>query len=316
MKIVLIEPLGVANEEVTKLSKTLIDLGHEFISYDNRVEKNETLIERAKDADVVILTNLPFRAEVIKKCTNLKMISVAFTGVDHVDMDTCKEKGIMVCNSSGYSTNAVAELAYGLMIGLYRYSLKCDKATRNGETKVGLIGLELCGKKLGVIGTGEIGEKVIEIGLAFGCEILAFSKTKKSVLEDKGVVYMSLEDVMKNSDIVSLHVPLNDVTKNLIGEKEISLMKKDAILINTARGPIVDSNALAKALVEGKIAGAGIDVYEMEPPIPADHPLLEAPNTLLAPHVAFATKEALVKRAIITFENIELWLKDTPQNVM
>ncbi len=316
MKIVLLEPLGITGEEVGQLSEFIREAGHEFISYENRVEDNESLINRSKDADIVILTNLPFKKGVIERCDNLKMISVAFTGVDHIDLEICRRKGIIVSNSAGYSTNAVAELAFGLMIGLYRRLLSCDKATRSEGTKAGLIGFELANKKLGVLGTGAIGEKVIEIGQAFGCEILAYSRTKKQELIDKGVVYLSLDEVIERSDIISLHLPLNESTKGLIGEKQIYKMKKEAVLINTARGPIVDNSSLAKALEEERIAGAGIDVFEMEPPIPSSHPLVNAKNTLLAPHVAFATRESLVKRAIITFENVKKWLNGTPQNVI
>ena len=135
-------------------------------------------------------------------------------------------------------------------------------------------------------------------------------------MEGLGIEYMSLEDVLKVSDIVSLHVPLNDKTKGLIGEKEIALMKKNAILLNTARGPVVDSEALAKALNEERIAGAGIDVFEMEPPVPADHPLMHAKHTVVTPHVAFASLEALFTRAQIVSANILKWEDGEPQNVI
>lgn len=316
MKIVLIEPLGVVQEKVDSLSRFIEDKGHEFVQYHDRSEETEILIERAKDADVVILTNLPFREPVLRECKNLKMISVAFTGVDHVDMDYCKNNDILVSNCAGYSTDAVAELAFGLMLGLYRHMVVCDRVTREAGTKAGLIGFELSGKKLGVIGTGAIGEKVVQIGMAFGCDILAYSRTEKEYLKEKGVKYMSLEEVMSKSDIVSLHVPLNGNTKGMIGRKHFDMMKSDAIFINTARGPIIDNTSLANSLKEGKIAGAGIDVFEVEPPIPSDHPLFDAPNTIVTPHVAFATKEALVKRAIICFDNIESWMEGQPQNVM
>ena len=316
MKIVLIEPLGIEKEKLEALSEGLKAGGHEFVSYDNRVEDTPSLIERAKDADIVILTNLPFKKEVLVACSKLKMISVAFTGVDHVDMDYCKENNILVSNAAGYSTNAVAELAIGLMVGLYRRILACDEHTRSEKTKAGLIGFELAEKTIGVIGTGAIGCKVMEIALAFGCEVVAYSRTQKQEWIDKGVKYMELNDLLKVSDIVTLHVPLTPASKHLIGKEQLEIMKKSALLINTARGPVVDSEALAKALEENRIAGAGIDVFEMEPPVPKDHVLLQAPNTILTPHVAFATKESLVKRAIITFDNVESWLKGEPKNVV
>ena len=316
MKIVLIEPLGVDQEVLVSLSAFLEEAGHEFVSYDNRVEDTPTLIERAKDADAVILTNLPFKKKVMEACTNLKMISVAFTGVDHVDVAYCKDNDILVSNAAGYSTNAVAELAIGLIIGVYRRLLACDDRTRSAQTKNGLIGFEMAGKRIGVIGTGAIGGKVMEIAMAFGCEVVAYSRSERQEWLDKGVKYLSLEALLKTSDIVSLHIPLTESSKGLIGEEELAMMKKSAILINTARGPVVDSAALAQALKEGKIAGAGIDVFEMEPPIPMDHVLMDAPNTILTPHVAFATKESLVKRAIITFDSVEAWLGGNPLNII
>lgn len=315
MKIVLIEPLGIDEAELKKLSNGLKESGHEFVSYDTRTEEAEELVQRGKDADIIILTNLPFKKEVIEKCTQLKMISVAFTGVDHVDIAYCNERQIIVSNAAGYSTNAVAELAIGLMIGLYRRLLECDKTTRASKTKQGLIGFEMAGKTIGVVGTGAIGSQVIDIGLAFGCKVIAYSRTKKEALEEKGVRYVELETLLKESDIVTLHLPLNASSKHLIGAKEIGLMKSSALLINTARGPIVDSVALASALNNDKIAGAGIDVFEIEPPINGDHPLLHSKNTLVTPHVAFATKESLVKRAIITFNNVEAFIHGDPVNV-
>jgi D-3-phosphoglycerate dehydrogenase len=316
MNIVLIEPLGIPDIEVEKLSQALKNEGHIFTTYKDRKEDSATLIERAKDADVVILTNLPFKGEVIKECSKLKMISVAFTGVDHVDMAECKARGIMVCNCAGYSTSAVAELAYGLIISLYRNLIKCDVATRAQKTKAGLIGNELSGKTLGVVGTGAIGEKVAKIGAAFDCNVIAYSRTKKPEVEALGVKYAELDKLLASSDIVTLHVPLNSETKNLINKEKLSMMKPSALLINTARGPVVDNQALTDALKEGKIAGAGIDVFDMEPPIPADYTLNSAPNTVFAPHVAFATEESLLKRAVIVFKNVEFWLAGTPQNII
>ena len=316
MNIVMIEPLGVSKEKIDELAKKVVSYGHEFVYYDTRTEDTEELIERAANADIVMLANLPFRKEVIENCPKLKMISVAFTGVDHVDMAVCREKGITVCNAAGYSTNAVAELVYGLAISVIRNIVPCDNATRTEKTKNGLVGTELFNKKFGIVGTGAIGLKVAEIAKAFGCEVLAYSRSQKSEAIEKGVKYVELDTLLRESDIVSLHVPLNESTKNLIDEKKIALLKSSAILINTARGPVVDNTALAKALNEGKIAGAGIDVFETEPPIASIHSLVHAKNTVLTPHVAFATNEALYIRAQIVFDNIDKWLQGTPQNLM
>lgn len=316
MKIVIIEPLGVKEDKLNNILDKLDGKNCEIVKYNDRKEDAETLIERAKDADVVILTNLPFRKEVIEQCKNLKMISVAFTGVDHVDTAFCKEQGITVCNAAGYSTNGVAELTFGLAISIFRDLKISDNIVRQNKGRGALLGRELNGKKFGIIGTGAIGMRVAEIAKAFGCEILAYSRSEKEEFLNLGAKYLSLDKLMAESDIVSLHLPLNEHTKGMIGKEEISKMKESSIFINTARGPIVDSEALAEALNSDKIAGAGIDVFEVEPPIPSDHPLLNAKNAILAPHIAFATEEALLIRADIVVENIVKWLDGNPQNLI
>lgn len=313
MKLTILEPLGVEKEKFLSMAKSVLKDKVEITYYDTRVEDTETLIERSKDADIVVLSNFQYRREVIEHCSNLKMICVAFTGVDHVDIEYCKERNITVCNCAGYSTVAVSDLVFGLLISIYRNIIACNDVTRKGGTKNGLVGFELEGKKFGVVGAGAIGMRVANIAKAFGCEVLAYSRTKKNI---DGVEFVDLETLLKECDIVSLHVPLNDATKALINKERIELMKENAVLINTARGPVVDSEALAEALKLGKIAGAGIDVFEMEPPVPVDHVLFGAPNLIVTPHVAFATKESMVKRAKIVFDNIDKYLDGTPQNVI
>lgn len=313
MKLVIIEPLGVEDEKLLSMAKHALPESLEIQYYDTRVTDTETLIERGKDADIIAVSNLPLNADVINGCKNLKMLAVAFTGIDHIAMDACRERGITVCNCSGYSNAAVADLVFGMIVALYRNMIACDQAVRNGGTKDGLVGFELEGKKFGVIGTGAIGLRVAAIAQAFGCEVYAYSRTKKDI---PGITYVNLDTLLSTCDIVSLHTPLNDSTRGLMGKAQFERMKPNAILINTSRGPVVDSQALADALNNGKIAGAGIDVFEGEPPIAKDHPLLNAKNTVITPHVAFATKEALVKRAVIVFDNIVKWLNGAPQNVM
>ena len=296
MKLSILEPLGVEKEKFLDMAEKVLGDRVEITYYDNRVEDSETLIERSKDAEIVVLSNFQYRKDVIEKCPNLKMICVAFTGVDHVDIDYCKDRGITVCNCAGYSTVAVADLVFGLLINIYRNIVECNIVTRKGGTKNGLVGFELEGKKFGVIGTGAIGMRVANIAKAFGCEVYAYSRTVK---EGKEIKYVDLNTLLSTCDVISLHVPLNENTKGLINEENIKLMKKNAILINTARGPVVDSKALSDALKNNIIAGAGIDVFEIEPPIPVDHVLFDAPNLIVTPHVAFATKESMVKRAEI-----------------
>ena len=313
MKLVIIEPLGVEDEKLLQMAKEALPESVEITYYNTRVADTDTLIERGKDADIIAVSNLPLNADVIRGCANLKMLAVAFTGVDHIAMDVCRERGITVCNCSGYSNAAVADLVFGMIVALYRNLPACGQAVRNGGTKDGLIGFELEGKKFGVVGTGAIGLKVAAVAQAFGCQVYAYSRTKKEI---PGITYVDLDILLAECDIVSLHTPLNDGTRGLINGERLAKMRPNAVLINTSRGPVVDSAALAEALNSGKIAGAGIDVFEGEPPIPADHPLLTAKNVIATPHIGFATKEALVKRAVIVFDNILKWMAGTPQNVM
>lgn len=313
MKLVIIEPLGVADEKLLAMAKDMLPADLEIQYYNTRVTDTETLIERGRDADIIAVSNLPMNADVINGCKNLKMLSVAFTGVDHIAMDTCKANGVLVSNCAGYSTVAVADLVFGMVIALYRNMVPCNEVVRKGGTKDGLVGFELEGKKFGVVGTGAIGLRVAEIAKAFGCEVYAYSRTVKEI---PGIHYVDMNTLLSTCDIVSVHTPLNANTKGLIGKEQLAVMKPSAVLINTSRGPVVDSEALAEALNSGRLAGAGIDVFEMEPPVPENHPLLNAKNVLATPHVAFATKEALEKRAVIVFDNIDKWVKGAPQNVM
>lgn len=312
MKIVLLEPLGIPDEVlVEKVREAAGD--NEVIYYNTRREDTETLIERSRDADAVVLSNFKFSREVMEKCPHLKYICVAFTGYDHVDMDYARERGIAVSNCAGYSTSAVADLVFGFVIDLYRNIIKCNDVVRNGGTKAGLIGPELEGKKFGIIGTGAIGSRVARIANAFGCKVYAYSRTRKNLPD---VTFTDLDTLMSTCDIISVHVPQNSETTGMISKEKIALMKNDAVLINTARGPIVDSIALAEALNNGKIAGAAVDVFETEPPIDPEHPLLNAKNCIATPHIAFASVQAMYKRADIVCENIRAYLEGNPVNLV
>lgn len=313
MKVAVIEPLGIDKADCDVLVSKLIGKRAELVFYDDVPTDQAEIIRRCKDMDAVILTNLPYPAEVIRACPKLKFISVAFTGVDHVAVDYCHKHDIAVANCAGYSTQAVAELAIGMAIHLLRRIKEGEQAVRSGKTRAGLLGGELCGRAFGIIGTGTIGLRTAQLARAFGCKIYAYSRTFKNC---EGIEYVSLPDLMKLSDIVSLHVPLNENTRGMIGEKLLRLMKPHAILINTARGPVVSSAALAQALRQGWLAAAGVDVFDCEPPLDADHILLKVPNLLVTPHIGFATEEALKERAAIALQNIASWLDGVPQNLV
>lgn len=279
---------------------------HDLIFYPDRKEDAATLVERSQGADIVVLSNIPYRKDVIEKCPALKKICVAFTGVDHIDLAYCAERGIEVKNCAGYSTVAVADLTFGLVLSLARNIPACDRACRDGKTKDGLVGFELAGKKFGIVGLGAIGSRVADIAHAFGCEVFAYTRTPKN---HPNVTLVDKETLFRTCDIVSLHTPLNDSTRGLVGEKELSWMKPTAYLINTARGGVVDTHALVDALRNHRIAGAGIDVFDMEPPIPSDYQLNKLPNVVVTPHVAFATKQAFEKRALIIADNLAGWTR-------
>lgn len=316
MKIVIVEGLGISDAEFNRISKSLADNGHELVLYTDGKLDDETLKERIKDADVIAIANTPLSADVIDAATNLKYISVAFTGYNHIDLDKCKEKGIKVSNAAGYSTDSVTEITFGLIISLLRNIVPLETIVRNGGTKAGYTQLDLKGKTLGIVGTGSIGGAVAEIGLAFGCKVIAHNRSEKPALINKGVVFKSLDEVLKESDIVTLHTPLTAETKHLINKEKLALMKPSAFIINTAVGPVIDNNALAEALCNGTIAGAGLDRVDMEPPVPADYPILSAPNVVLLPHIGYATQEAMVRRAEITFNNIVQWAKGEQENIV
>lgn len=305
MKIVLLESLGVSDSIMQKHSQRLKEMGHSFCSYEKNTDP-KVQAERCSDADVIMLANMPLDISVINEAKNLKFIDVAFTGVDHIPVEAAKEKGIMISNASGYATQAVAELCISFMIQLLRNIAKTEQRCRNGGTKDGLIGNLLCGKTVGIIGAGAIGKRVANICKVFGCRVLAYNRSK--VTDSSIDRQVSLEELLQQSDIVSLHCPLTSDTKGLISKERLEQMKKSALLINTARGGVVDQEALAEALREGKIAGAACDVFDAEPPLPKDHPLLNAPNTIVTPHIAFASVESLEQRAEIVFENLYSWL--------
>lgn len=313
MKIVVVEPLDVEKEQLLAMAASQLPADAELVLFEDRAKTDEELIQRAADAEVVVIANQKISDQVLEGWKNMKMLTVAFTGTDHVNVEWCHQKGIPVCNCAGYSTEAVADIVFAMTIDLLRNIVPCDTVVRQGGTKAGLVGCELAGKRFGVVGTGAIGSRVAKIADAFGCEVVAYSRTKKEGLP---VTYMSLEELMSTSDIVSLHVPVTPQTKGMINRQLLEMMKPTAYLINTARGPVVDTQALADVLQSGGIAGAGVDVFDTEPPIPAENPLLSAPHTVLTPHIAFASKEAFVKRAKIVFENIHRWLEGCPQNIV
>ena len=313
-KIVILESLAVSEQKMQELKRPFEAQGHVFCEYPKSTDP-ATLIEEAKDADVLIIANMPLRGEVIRACKNLKYIDVAFTGVDHVDLAAAKEMGVKLSNASGYSNEAVAELALGMALSLSRNMTAVESRCRAGGTKDGLVGYELKGKTVGIIGMGKIGRRSAELFHGIGCTILAHNRYAHH--DFPGYVQQtSLENLLRDSDIVLLHCPLNDSTRGMINKEKLAMMKPTAMLINVARGPVVVSRDLQEALNSGVIAAAGVDVFDVEPPLALDEPLLNCKNCLVTPHVAFASKESMELRADIVFDNLAAWMAGAQKNVI
>ena len=309
MKIVAVEPLGITAQKAAEIAADFAREGHEFLFYADRKEDKESLKERMRDADIILISNIPLDAEVLAASSRLKFIALAFTGMDHIDLEYCRTHDIRICNAAGYATRAVAELAVGLMIDVYRRITELDARTRRSGTRESFLGRELYGKTAGIVGTGAIGTQTARLLQAFGCKVVAYNRSEHEEIKAMGIPYLPLEELMRQSDIISLHLPLTAETRHLVSASMLALCKPTAVLINTARGNVVDMDALAASLQAGRLAGAGIDVFEKEPPLPAGHPLLDAPQVVLTPHVGYATREAFDIRIELELEHIWQYLR-------
>lgn len=313
-KIVIMESLGISAEELAARKAPFEAQGHVFVDYPKTTDPAK-LIEEAKDADAMIIANMPMPAEVLRKCDKLRFIDVAFTGVDHVGLDAAKEKNIAVSNASGYSNEAVSELVIGTTLSLARNLRSVEDRCREGKDKTGLVGWEIKGKTVGIIGLGKIGTRTAELFHAFGATVLAQSRTHHDGIAEY-IEQVTQEELLRRSDIVVLHCPLNDSTRGMINAEKLAMMKPTALLVNVARGPVVVEKDLAVALENGVIAGAAIDVFDKEPPLDTASPILHAPNCLVTPHVAFATQQSMSLRAEIVFDNLAKWMENHQINTI
>ncbi|QKE40568.1 MAG: D-2-hydroxyacid dehydrogenase [Ferrovum myxofaciens] len=292
---------------------------------DSYIEHDQTstaqVLERLHGAQVAITNKVPLRAETLRQLPDLKMIAVAATGYDVVDIPACQAQGIRVANIRNYAVHTVPEHAFALILALRRNLLAYRQDVENGVWQTSPqfcffdhpIG-DLFGSTLGIIGEGVLGQGTARIATGFGMKVLF---AKHDGPRHEGITYTPLEEILEQADILSLHCPLTTSTRNLIGEKELRRMKPTALLINTARGGLVDEAALIRALDEGWIGGAGFDVLTTEPPTQG-HPLLEVrrSNFILTPHVAWASDGAMQFLADQLIDNIEAWQRGTPQNLV
>lgn len=277
----------------------------------------EKMRDAARDADVLILNKTVVDSAFFDACPKLKCICLLATGYNNIDLAAAREHGVAVCNVPGYSTDAVSQLVFGFFLQLAVSLPQYEKSVRDGVwcasnryTYLSWSITELAGKTLGIVGYGEIGRRVARIGEAFGMKILVHTRT---VREDGLASFGTLEEVLQNADFLSLHCPLTEETKGMIGRRELAMMKPTAYLVNTSRGAVVDEQALADALNSGRLAGAGIDVLEAEP-MSVSCPYRTAKNCLVTPHIAWAAKEARARLLAEVAENIRAFQNGEKRN--
>ncbi|MBR6557672.1 MAG: D-2-hydroxyacid dehydrogenase [Clostridia bacterium] len=287
-------------------------VSHHLLKYDE-------LAENIKDADIVLCNKSLMNEGSIKNAEKLKYIGLFATGYNNIDTVYTRERGITVCNAGSYSTDAVAQHTFALMLSFFSRVSEYSNFVNNGgwkrsETFSPFICThnELYGKTLGIIGYGSIGKKVAAIASAFGMRVLCYTRT---VRNEPGAEFVSFETLLRESDVVSAHCPLNDKSLKMFGREQFKMMKKTAVFINTARGGVVDEAALREALDTGEIAGAGIDVLTTEP-MEDECLLFGAPNCILTPHVAWAPVETRQRLISIVSDNIRAWLNGNPINVV
>lgn len=273
---------------------------------------------RIADADVIIVNKIKLNSSNLPAAKNLKLICVTATGFDNIDLEYCRNSKIGVCNVRGYSTNSVAQLTVSMALSLLMNLSGFDRYVKNGSyTKSGVqnylkpVFHEIAGMTWGIVGMGNIGKKVAEAAKALGAEVIAYSRTRKQDCE-----YVSIDELCESADIISIHTPLNDGTRNLINKERIAKMKKNAFVINVARGAVADERALADAVKNGDIGGIGVDVYSVEP-MTEDSPynaILGLDNVIVTPHMAWGAYEARVRCMEEIAENIDAFLKGEIRN--
>ena len=286
----------------------------------DRTRPEET-VARAADVDIVLTNKVIINREVMAQLPQLKYIGVLATGYNVVDIEAAHEHDIIVTNVPAYSTESVAQMVFAHLLTVtnrtehYALQNRQGRWTKNPDFCYwDFPHLELAGKTIGIVGLGNIGRRVAEIALAFGMQVKALTSKSANVLPT-GVEKANLEELLATSDIISLHCPLTDTTRHLINRDTLSVMRPSAILINTGRGPLVDDQAVASALAEGKLAAFCADVLTEEPP-KADNPLLNQPNAFITPHIAWATEEARSRLLQVAISNVQAFLNAKPQNVV
>ena len=286
----------------------------------DRTSRDE-VIARAKDADMVLTNKVVLKGETLAQLPQLKYIGILATGYNIIDVDETRARGIVVANVPAYSADSVAQMAFAHVLNITNRIEHYADQNRKGQwseapdfcywdTPLS----ELAGKTFGIVGLGSIGQKVAHIALSFGMRVIAFTSKKAEELPE-GVEKANLEELLMQSDVLSLHCPLTENTREMINRQSLAKMKRGAILVNTGRGPLVNEVDVAEALAEGRLAGYGSDVMSSEPP-KADNPLLKQPNAFITPHIAWATAEARGRLMATAIENAKAFIAGKPQNVV
>ena len=292
-------------------------LGEVAIHTERGADREDELIRRIGDAEVVvnIRAHARFTENVLQHAPRLRLISIWGTGVDNVDLDACRRRGVTVTNTPGVNADAVAEHALALMLAVQRRIPALDRDVRAGQWPRGLL-VEAHGKTLGLVGLGEIGRRVAGFGRALGMTVLAWTvRGDDARVVAAGARPAALDTLLRESDVVSLHLRLSGETRNFLGAERLALMKPTAVLVNTARGALVDKAALVAALRDGRLAGAGLDVFHEEP-VPAGDPLFDLENVVLTPHNAGMTRQVIEAGLHRAVENVERFLAGTPRDVV
>lgn len=286
-----------------------------------RTATKEEVIERLQGVDVVLLNKVPITEEILSACPDIKLICVLATGYNVVDCAAAQKRGIPVCNVPDYSTNAVSQFTFSLLLEICNAVGHHDRVVHEGKWTAcpnfcfwDTPQMELSGKTMGIVGFGRIGRAVGRIAKAFGMNVLAYNRSRCPEGEAIGT-YVDLDTLLARSDVVSLHLPLSAENTRMVNDDFLSKMKDGAILLNTARGGLIDEAALANALSSGKLRAAAADVVTTEP-MPGDSPLLTAPNMVITPHMAWAPLEARQRILDITMASIDGWLSGKPVNVV
>lgn len=322
MKIVILDgytlnPGDLSWDELKKYGELTV---YDRTTYDP--EEGTKIIERVKDAEIIFINKTPLTAQTLKKLSKLKFICVLATGYNVVDVQAAKKLGIIVTNIPTYGTTAVAQMAFALLLEMCHHvwahseEVKKGAWTNNADWCFWNYPLiELAGKTMGIIGYGRIGQAVGTIAQAFGMKVLAYDLMQNKQLENEKLKYVEMDELLTNSDVISLHCPLFESNRGIINKNSIAKMKDGVMILNNSRGPLIVEQDLADALNSGKVAGAAVDVVSTEP-IKMDNPLLKAKNCIITPHISWAPKESRQRLMDIAVNNLKQFLDNNPVNVV